>query len=450
MREMRKGNGKARAFHGALAMLLLLSFLLMAGCGKQTGEPVKPSEPAQTPTPPVAAASAKTTETVETAAVVETGTPQPEDGMLRVSSVEELLKAVAPEVEILLAPGRYDLTEFLDGFANVRDQDAWNEEHPYVKLDGVFDGVEVTIRGVSGLSIKGGSDDPGETEIVTEPRYAAVMNFEDCTDVELACLTMGHTEQGDCSGNVLDFEDCGNICLRTMDLYGCGVYGIRAHGCGDLTVSNSTIRDCAYGSVDIGESIGDNLFTACTLSGSNGAGYYTPTAVSTLAFVGCYFGEGESTGWYFRNTAAFENCEWSEPTSYPDREDPLDVTYGFYPERMEQVPFDYGCLGRSCRIGYAEVDPQSGETEYFGLMGQDYKSSLLVTLDLDEEGTGTLAFGTEKESVSWEFMDGGVACKRGDGSNLYFFLYKMSLPGGEGWSNWMMMQGSGNNLIWLY
>lgn len=430
-------------------MLVTLLAALLAGCGERpaASEPEQPAKQVDEQTP---AAPASPQPPADTFAAPATDGNEPDGGAIHVRSVAELLEAIAPDANIVIESGRYNLTEFLEDYPNARDQDAWDEEHPYVKLGAVFDGVEVTIMNVTGLSVSGGAFDPAETEIVTEPRYAAVLNFDHCADVELACLTMGHTEQGDCSGNVLDLDSCQNIALRTMDLYGCGVYGIHANNCGDLTVSNSTIRDCTYGSVDISYSTGDNLFTACTLSGSNGAGYYEPTALSTLAFVGCFFGEGESTGWYFRNTAAFENCEWSEPTSYPDREEDPDVSYGFYPENMEQAPFDNGCLGRSCWAGYAEVDPQSGETEYFGLMGQDAKPSLLVTLDLDEDGTGALSFGTEKEDVTWEFMDGGVACRRGDGSNVYFFLYKMQLPESEGYSNWLMMQGAGNHLIWLY
>lgn len=448
---------RTRIFSALLAALLVTA---LAGCGaKQTPEqpPAAPSSEQATEAPvSEQATEAPTGEQTAAdaqppaASAAEDSAQAADDGATHVDSVEALLEAIAPDAHIVVEPGYYDLTAFLRDYPNARDQDEWDDKHPYVKLGAVYDGVEVTITDVSGLSISGGAFDPAETELVTEPRCAAVLNFENCADVELACLTLGHTETGDCSGNVLDFVGCRDIRLRTMDLYGCGVYGVGAYGCGDLTVSNSTIRDCSYGSVEISESVGDNLFTACTLSGSWGAGDYTPTAVSTLAFVGCSFGEGESTGWYFRNSAAFEDCEWSEPTSYPDRGEPLDEAYGFYPETMEQAPFDDGCLGRSCWIGYAEVNPQSGETEYFGLMGQGYKPSLLVTLDLREDGTGTLAFGTEKEDVSWEFMDGGVACQRGDGSYLYFFRYNMQLPDGAGRRDWLMMQGGGNGVIWLF
>lgn len=316
---------KLGRFFNCLLLAALLAALL-AGCG----DGQQPEQPASQTDAQASAAPTSAQPTADpqpsAAPAADDHTQEPDDGAIHVSSVKELLEAVAPGARIVVEPGRYDLTEFLRDYPNARDWDAWDEEHPYVWLDAVYDGVEVTVRDADGLSIAGGSDDPGDTEIVTEPRYAAVLNFENCADVELACLTMGHTEQGDCSGNVLDFVRCRDIRLRTVDLYGCGVYGVCTRGCAGLTVSDSTIRDCAYGPVDIDESMGDDLFTACTFSGSGGGGSYVPTARSTLSFVDCSFGAGESTGWFFRNTAAFENCEWGELTSYPDREEPLDVT----------------------------------------------------------------------------------------------------------------------------
>lgn len=436
-----------------IAALLTLALLaaLCAGCAQKTAAPAGTQTPESAQTPAVQT-PADTQPAAPSADDTETDPPQITDpDAIHVRSVRELLEAIAPDAKIVVEPGRYNLTEFLRDYPNARDQVEWDEAHRYVTLNAVFDGVEVIVRDVHHLSITGGAFDPAQTEIVTEPRYAAVLNFENCTDVELACLTMGHTEAGDCTGNVLDFDDnCADVFLRTVDLYGCGVYGICARNCANLTVSNSTIRDCEYGSVDIEDCTGDFLFTACTLSGSYGGGNYVPSGTSKLAFVGCYFGEGESTGFYFRDDIAFENCEWSDPTSYPDRGEELDVTYGFYPESMKQFPFDYGCLGRSDWIGYIEVNPESGETEYFGLMGQDAKPSLLVTLDLNEDGTGTLAFGTERENVQWEFMDDGLACRRGDGSNVYFSFYQMKDPESGEYRSWMMMRNGGNNIVWLY
>ena len=154
-----------RNLRGVLAAaLVLLLILALAGCGAKGGD-VHPSSPAPSPTAP------------ETP-------PAPTDGYTRVSTVEELVEAIRPQAKIMIEPGRYNLTDFLSEFPNVRDWDAWNEEHEYVQIQGPFDGLELFIRNVRELAIEGGSDDPAETEIVIEPRYAAVLNFSRCTGIE--------------------------------------------------------------------------------------------------------------------------------------------------------------------------------------------------------------------------------------------------------------------------
>lgn len=423
-----------------VTLALALSMLLLVGCAGngQPAVPETPAAPAQTPQ-------------TQTPATPENEPQPPQDDKIHVSSVEELLEAIAPGAEIIVEPGRYDLTEFLQDYPNVRDQIEWTEGHPYVQLGSVYDGVEVTVMDVDGLIIAGGGDSAAETEIVTSPRYAAVLNFENCTDIRLSCLTMGHTEVGDCSGNVLDFERCEDILLLDMDLYGCGVYGIHANGCGDLYVANSVIHDCEYAPFDLINGTGDVLVTGCTFSGSCWGGNYEPNRLSRLAFNACVFGEGESNGWYFRNDVEFRNCEWSEITSYPDRDCSLDESHGFYPEKMTQLPFEDMLLGDTNWIGYAVVDPQSGETEYPGLMGQDALPSLLAFLELKPDGTGLLLIGEEEVSqLTWERMDGDMTlCLSCSERSLYLTHYYLRSSDGEGGRTWLMMQRD-NDVIWFY
>ena len=325
------------------AALLAVTMMLAAlsGCGAKTEESQSVSAPAAVseaaPNPPaVEAAGVEAGEEqiadadeqpMEAAESAETTVQQAEDGSFHVQSVEELLEAIRPQASIVMEPGRYNFTEFLANFPNPRDFDLWNEAHKYVQINDAFDGLELVVKGVNDLSITGGSDDPAATEIVIEPRHATVLGFTDCTGIELACLTMGHTDGAECSGDVLDFYHCQNIRLRTMDLYGCGAYGITAmDGCGNMQVSNSTIRDCSYGPFAIYTGEGEFRFTACTLSGSEGGGDYGPESGSSLVFDGCAFGLQESNRWYFDNDVTCENCQWSSPTEYPD----VDPGYADY------------------------------------------------------------------------------------------------------------------------
>ena len=246
-----------------------------------------------------------------------------EDGFYHVSSVEELLEAIRPGAGIHIAAGKYNMTDFLKQFSDDKKIAKWNSDHPYVQINEVYDGLEVWIHSVPDLYIEGGSENFADTEIVTDPRYAALFTFSNCKNLELRYLTMGHTDRGNCVGNVLDFLSCRNVKLISMDLYGCGVFGIGAENrCGDFIVKDSIIRDCEYGPLSMGGCKGDILFENCTLTGSLGGGYFEYREDASLTFKKCTFGEQESNNWYFDEYATFEDCVWSEITEYPDYEYP--------------------------------------------------------------------------------------------------------------------------------
>lgn len=245
--------------------------------------------------------------------------PQPADeSEHNVKSVEELLEAIKPGASITIAQGEYNLTDFLAGYSDYADYNAWNENHEYVELREVYDGMEIVIKNVEGLQISGEEGDE-EVEIVTEPRYSTVLNFENCTDIKLTRLIMGHTNAGDCSGDVLGFVNTREINLSFLELYGCGVYGISCmEACGNLYAADVRIHSCTYGPISIWDSVGKIEFDSCIFSESNGGGYYDGGSESELIFNNCTFGQEESNMWLFREDATFDNCQFDEPTIYPD------------------------------------------------------------------------------------------------------------------------------------
>lgn len=181
-----------------------------------------------------------------------------------------------------------------------------------------------------------------QAKIMIEPRYAAVLNFSGCTGIELGCLTMGHTDTGDCSGDVLYFDNTKSIYLHSLDLYGCGVYGIGCNDfCGNMYVTNSTIRDCEYGPFEIFNGEGDFEFTACTLSGNGGGGVFEINEVSQLSFIACSFGQEESNYWYFDESASFDDCEFMEPDYEDFYGDYDEYVPAFDPEAMEEISSPY-------------------------------------------------------------------------------------------------------------
>lgn len=256
----------------------------------------------------------------------------------KVSDVETLLESIAPGAEIVIAPGRYNITEALPEILGAKEQDLydWNLEHPYVELSDCYDGAEVIIHDVDGLSISGGGA-VQDTEIVIDPQYGTVLTFQNCKNVKLSSLTMGHTVTGYCAGNVVDLSACENVELRDMDLYGCGVIGLEcSDGTGDVFVYNTVLRDCSEAPLQIFSGVGKFEFYDCVLTGCEGGGYYDNAGRSELSFHNCTFGERESNYWAFANGVKTENCTWSEATEYPD----YDPGYVAEYDAPESLPDD--------------------------------------------------------------------------------------------------------------
>lgn len=115
------------------------------------------------------------------------------------------------------------------------------------------------------------------------------------------------------------FNSTQGMRMDNLDLFGCGAYGLSCvEGSGDLIISNSYIRDCSYTPFEIYDCIGDFQFVKCNITGSDGGGYFERNEDTNLFFFGCSFGQEESNLWYFRDDVTKEDCEFMEPTIYPD------------------------------------------------------------------------------------------------------------------------------------
>lgn len=231
---------------------------------------------------------------------------------VNVSSPEEFLNAISSNTEIIIKDGYYNLSDYVE-------QQNQNFAHKFVRFYECFDGAEIFIKDVSFPKISGSTKKFSDTELVVTPRYATVLNFENCNNIEISNLTMGHVDADECSGDVLDFSNCSDVTIDNTDLYGCGVYGIRAKDkTGNVYVSNSTIRDCSDGPMNIADVYGVFEFTNCTLTGSDGFGYFERGENGSLAFRNCTFGYWETSHFMFLEDITTENCIWSEDYIYPE------------------------------------------------------------------------------------------------------------------------------------
>ena len=180
----------------------------------------------------------------ETAAITPETTEEtlPPREVVKVSTVDELLSAIGPDREIVLETGSYNLGE-----ASAYGQNSHSE---YYTWGQVYDGYELILTNVENLAIRGSG--MHVTLLETDPRYADVIALENCTNVELADFTAGHTrDRGECSGGVISLRRSNDIDLHGMGLYGCGVIGLETEACTGITLTDSDIYDCSSSALSL-------------------------------------------------------------------------------------------------------------------------------------------------------------------------------------------------------
>ncbi len=172
---------------------------------------------------------------------IETG----EDGRhyVTVSNVDELLAAIAPNTTIRIEAGEYDLSEAEYYGVPISEYYGWSEG---------YDGPQLVISGVDGLTIEGAGADV--TELLAVPRSAEIIHFFRCEDLTVSGLTAGHVEMDTgCGAGVLGFEDCARVEVSGCGLFGCGTEGVTARWCRDLTVGGTEIYECSAKAASIYE-----------------------------------------------------------------------------------------------------------------------------------------------------------------------------------------------------
>lgn len=201
-------------------MIAAIMLFSLAACGEAPAAPAAETEPP------------------------ETSAPKAEDGrtVIEVTTVDELLDAIAPDTVIELTGQRYMLTEASDyGTGSGSGYYRWD----------TGDGAELVIENVTGLTIRAANRD---TCIVTEPRWVNVLHFIGCEDITLEGFTAGHTDGAYCSGGVLCFENTKGVTVDGCSLYGCGTEGVTTYSCEDVAVTGSEIWNCSQGAAFIYDS----------------------------------------------------------------------------------------------------------------------------------------------------------------------------------------------------
>jgi beta-lactamase regulating signal transducer with metallopeptidase domain len=175
---------------------------------------------------------------------------------INVTTIDEFLSAIGPDRTIVLDGTNFNLAE-AKNYGGVGTQYYSWEEQP--------DGPQLVIHDANNLTIKAKDPDPSATTLEALPRYASVLVFSNCTNVNVTGFTAGHTkEKGYCAGGVLYFSECDKITVEKMRLYGCGTMGIDTFMCSDINVIGTEIYECTSGGCDFYETRGINL-TDCDI-----------------------------------------------------------------------------------------------------------------------------------------------------------------------------------------
>ena len=209
---------------------------------------------------------------------------------ITVGTAAELLAALGSNRRILLKEGVYNLTAAEEGFTS----------NPNVYFRECYDGVELFVDDVYNLTIQGADD--GQSKIVAEPRYAFVMSFQNCSNVSLVNLWVGHTEStvSECERGVLHFAGTTGIRIDGTQMYGCGTVGLSLVEAANVKVTDSRIFRCTYSIMEIYDSY-DILFSDCVFEDNIGEVF--AETVSNLTIDSCSF---------LRNTDAYNLFDLSK------------------------------------------------------------------------------------------------------------------------------------------
>ncbi len=157
---------------------------------------------------------------------------------VHVTTVDELLAALAPHTTIFLDAEEFDLSSASDYGEGYGEYYAWVE---------TFDGPELVLHDLEDFSLVGGG--MGVTLVSAVPRYADVLSFDNCRGFSIEDMTIGHyVEPGYCAGDVLEFSWCEGVSITRCGLFGCGEIGINASSGSNFFITDTNIYDCSsYG-----------------------------------------------------------------------------------------------------------------------------------------------------------------------------------------------------------
>lgn len=169
--------------------------------------------------------------------------------VVEVSSITELLGALADNTAIVLAPGRH-VFEDSDRLA---EPEVKAKLPDWSKLSAHYDGGE--IHDLHDLAIIGPG--PGPTVILQADGYAHALSFRNVNGLALHNLTLGHhPDQGWCRGGVVKVIESSNVLVSESTLFGSGTEGLTLITVDGLRIVDSVITNSSQQFSTISQSRG--------------------------------------------------------------------------------------------------------------------------------------------------------------------------------------------------
>lgn len=211
----------------SLFLVLTMTLALFSGCKKE-----EPAAPAITEPPAAASESAPAAEPSQAEV--------PSSEAVTVKTIDEFLAALGSNKVITMEAGTYDLTTAAD-----YGTESKNPAYTWLPSD---DGYELKLTGLDNLILQGAGKE--STTLVTTPRLVNVFAMENCHNCSIVGLTIGHTEGGEmCRGGVVRLDNCTNMQLVKLGLYGCGTIGVDVYGMENMIVEECEIYDCSFSGI---------------------------------------------------------------------------------------------------------------------------------------------------------------------------------------------------------
>lgn len=170
--------------------------------------------------------------------------------------------------------------------------------------ESVYNGRQLTLMHLKDITIIGGYN----SHIIVNPLYAYVLNFINCSNINIHNLTMGHKEEGYCTGGVIGLTSCKNVQISCCDLYGCGAYGLVGEDSSSIKMVDTVIRDCSYGGIWL-SNVRDVMFGACDFIRNR---QFEIIGINSLCddvwFIECRFAQNQGRLFSLETKVNIEDC----------------------------------------------------------------------------------------------------------------------------------------------